>query len=90
MWCLDRGGDDVGDAVAQALRAMPATVPLFDLPRGVDRAVWSASGRALPEEAAATHATVAAGVSSRAWQHPKMSSRVSAVTPRRAQPRSRR
>jgi hypothetical protein len=89
-WCLDRGGDDVGDAVAQALRAMPATVPLFDLPPGVDRRQWSACGRALPEEAAATHATVAASVSSRAWQHPKMASRVSAVSPRRAQPRSRR
>lgn len=89
-WCLDRGNDDVADAVAQALRAMPATVPLFDLPPGVDRAVWSAAGRALPEEAAAAHAEVAAGVSARAWQHPKMAARVTAVTPRRAQPRSRR
>lgn len=89
-WCLDRGADDVADAVAQALRAMPATVPLFDLPRGVDRAQWAAAGRALPEEAAAAHAGVAAGVSARAWQHPKMAARVSAVTPRRSPPRSRR
>jgi hypothetical protein len=89
-WSLERGNDDVAAAVAQALHAMPGTIPGVELPTGVDRGTWSAAGRVLPEEVAAAHAAVAAAVAARAWQHPKMATHITAVTPRRAQPRSRR
>jgi hypothetical protein len=87
-WCLARASDAVAEALAQALRAMPAAVPLFELPAGVDRAAWVAAGRCLPAEAAAAHATVAARVAARAWAHPQMAPQVAAS--RRAAPRPRR
>ncbi len=89
-WCLETGGEAAADAASDALRALAAAEFSLDLPRGVDRALWVASGRMDPPRAEAIHEAVARSVAERAWRMKPLAGRVSAVTPRRAQPRSRR
>lgn len=89
-WCLEQPEGAVADAVADALRALPAVAPVFELPPGVTADAWSRAGRATPELGAAAHAEVVARVTERAWRHPKLAGRIQAVSPRRGQPRSRR
>ena len=89
-WCLETGGDPAADAASDALRALAAAEFSLDLPRGVDRAQWVACGRMDPSRAEAIHDAVARSVAERAWRMKALASRVSAVSPRRAQPRSRK
>ncbi len=89
-WCLDTGGAPAADAVADALRALAAASFSLDLPRGVDAGAWVACGRMEPARAEALHDAVSRAVAERAWRHPAMAGRVSAISPRRAAPRSRR
>lgn len=89
-WCAEVGGEEAAVALAEGLRALPDAVPLPTHDARFDDDTLGRAGRAPRSACAGLRDEVLRAVAERAWQLPALRGRVSAISPRRGQPRARR